>query len=188
MKGIVRYARLAAIGLIAASGFAAAAQQAPAIEDRIINSPSVRSISIQGLRAAPKPRKDAGVQAGEALRVAVPGKSDQPWTIAASTPIQKPVKAGDEIVLAFWARLEKGAEGATTATLPYNAVQLSSAPYTPLFNGPAEIGPEWKMHEIRGKADKDYPAGALVVSMHLATGKQTVDLGPVFVLDMGAAN
>jgi hypothetical protein len=38
---------------------------------------------------------------------------------------------------------------------------------------------------VKGKADKDYPAGALNVSLHLATAKQTVDLGPVFVLDMG---
>ena len=69
--------------------------------------------------------------------------------------------------------------------LPYNAVQLASAPYTALFNGPVTIGPEWKLHEVKGKADKDYAGGTLNASLHLATAKQVVDLGPIFVLNMG---
>lgn len=44
------------------------------------------------------------------------------------------------MVLAFWARLEKGEGGATTASLPYNAVQLASAPYSPLFTNGVTIG------------------------------------------------
>ncbi len=41
------------------------------------------------------------------------------------------------------------------------------------------------MHELRGRATRDYAAGELNVSIHLATAKQTVDIGPVFVLNMG---
>ena len=41
------------------------------------------------------------------------------------------------------------------------------------------------MMQIQGKADHDYAGGKLNVSIHLATAKQIVDLGPVFVLDMG---
>ncbi len=48
-----------------------------------------------------------------------------------------------------------------------------------------ELGSEWKMVEIRGKADRNYAPGELKVSIHLATGKQTVDFGPVVVLDLG---
>jgi hypothetical protein len=185
MKGTACALWLSILVPLVAATAPAAAQETGGVEDKIINAPSVRSYSVMGLRAAPKPRKDASVQAGEALRIVVPAKSERAWEISASTPIQKPVKAGDELVLAFWARLEKGENGATTATLPFNAVQLSSAPYTPLFSGAVEIGPEWKMHELRGKADKDYAAGTLNVSIHLASAKQTVDLGPAFVLDMG---
>ena len=101
------------------------------------------------------------------------------------TAIDKPVKAGDSLMFAFWVRLEKGEGGATTTTLPYNAVQLSSAPYTSLFVSPAEIGPEWKLVEVRGKADADHAAGTLKATIHLATGEQTVDLGPMFVVNLG---
>lgn len=185
MKGTACALWLSILILPSSVALPAAAQESGGVEDKIINAPSVRSYSVMGLRAPPKPRKDAGVQGGEALRIVVPAKGANAWEISASMPIQKPVKAGDQLILAFWARLEKGENGATTATLPFSAVQLSSAPYTPIVSGALEIGPEWKMHELRGKADKDYPAGALNVSIHLATAKQTVDLGPAFVLDMG---
>ncbi|MEI9927696.1 MAG: hypothetical protein WDN44_08295 [Sphingomonas sp.] len=36
-----------------------------------------------------------------------------------------------------------------------------------------------------GKADKDYPKGALNAAFHLNTGRQTIALGIVAVLDQG---
>ena len=153
--------------------------------NKIVNRPPVTAWHIDGISGKPNIRNDPAVQYGKALRVEVPGKGQNPWSIAASNPIDKPVKAGDNLVLAFWARLEKGENGATTATLPYNAVQMSADPYTALFSGPVTIGPEWKMYEVKGQANKAYAGGQLNVSIHLATAKQIVDLGPVFVLDMG---
>ena len=166
---------------------AAAQEAAPAdsIVDKIINVPAPQAHRVDGLKSKPKIRKDEAVQGGQAVRINVPGKSDQAWTVAVASPITKPVKAGDRLVLAFWARLEKGDGGATSASLPYNSVQLAREPYSAVFGGPVTITPEWTLHEIDGTADKDYAAGDLVVSLHLATGKQTVDVGPVFVLDMG---
>jgi hypothetical protein len=174
----------AAASLALAAGPVGAQEQAPDdILSKIINVPAPSAYRVDGTRG--EVRKDEAVQGGKALRVAVPGKSDKPWSVAVANPISKPVKAGDRLVLAFWARLAKGEGGATSASLPYNAVQLAADPWTPVFTGPVTIGPEWKLHEVQGKADKDYAAGALNVSIHLATAKQTIDLGPVFVVNMG---
>jgi hypothetical protein len=153
------------------------------LASKIINAPAPAAFRVDGTKGTI--RKDDSVQWGKALRIEVPGKSEQAWTVGVASPITKPVKAGDRLILAFWARLAKGENGAISAALPYNAVQLASAPYTPLFNGGVTIGPEWKLHEIKGKADKDYAADSLNVAIHLATGKQTVDLGPIIVLDLG---
>ncbi len=154
---------------------------ATAQELNIINDPGAPQVN----GASARLRDDAAVQGGKALRVVVRAKGANPWDVAVQTPITKPVKAGDQLLFAFWARLDKGEGGATTTTLPYNAIQQSSAPYAALFAGPAELGPEWKLHEVRGKADADHPAGTLNATIHLATAAQTVDLGPIFVVNLG---
>ena len=165
---------------LAAMPLASAAAQDD-LSTQIINDPGNPSV----VGASPRLREDPAVQGGAALRIPVRRKGANPWDVAAETAIDEPVRAGDSLLFAFWARLEKGADGATTATLPYNAIQLSAAPYTALFAVPVEIGPEWKLHEVRGKADTDHPAGTLKATIHLATAEQTVDLGPLIVVNLG---
>ena len=147
----------------------------------IINDPGAPQVN----GASGRLRDDASVQGGKALRVVVRAKGANPWDVAVESAIAKPVKAGDQLLFAFWARLEKGEGGATATTLPFNGVQLSAAPYTALFAGPAEITSEWKLHEVRGKADADHAAGTIKATIHLATAAQTVDLGPIFVVNLG---
>ena len=186
MKVLIKAAFFAAACGVAA--IAAPAQQQPAEDDiasHIISVPVPDRYRVDGLQRGARVRSDPAVQGGKALRVPVPGRSEQAWSVAIAVPISQAVRAGDNLVLAFWARLEEGDHGATSATLPYNAVQMSSEPYTAVFSGPATIGPEWQMFEVRGRADRDYAADALNVAMHLATGRQTVDIGPVFVVNMG---
>jgi len=166
---------------------AAAQQGADDILSHVISVPVPRAYRLDGTQngARGQVRNDPGVQWGKALRVEVPGRNAQAWTTAVSVPINRAVHAGDRLVLAFWARLEQGENGATTASLPYNAVQLSGAPYTAVFSGGVTVTPQWQMFEINGQASRDYADGALNVAIHLATGRQTIDIGPVFVLDMG---
>ncbi len=183
MKG--RFAAFCAAAAVAAVALPhmLAAQGDSDLVKQIINRPPVTAWQISG--ASVKVYNDPGVQYGKAVRVSIPGKGEHPWSISASNAIDKPVKAGDNLVLAFWVRLEKGENGATTTTLPYNAIQMSHDPYTAVIGQPEEAGPEWKMMSITGKADRNYAAGDLNVTVQLATAKQIVDLGPVFVLDRG---
>jgi hypothetical protein len=166
--------------LIASAASQGAAQDASDMANRIINDPSNPTVTGASARLL----NDSKVQGGKALRVTVPRKGEHPWSASIGGPINKPVKAGDNLVLAYWVRLEKGEAGPTT-TLPYGGIQLSSAPYTSVVNDSAEIGPDWKLVQVKGKADKDYPAGALNVTIHVATARQTIDFGPVIALDMG---
>ena len=159
----------------------AVAIQGDDIASKIINDPSAPQI----VGAKSSVRKDDKVQGGKALRIVVPAKGKNNWDAFANSSIQKPVKAGDNLVLAFWARLEKGEGGAASSTLPFAGVQVSSPPYPSLFTEAVLVGPEWKLHQVKGKADKDHAAGTLGVSIHMANAKQTIDLGPVFVLNMG---
>jgi hypothetical protein len=171
---------LAALGAAWLAAAPAAAQDD--IAKQIINVPSPGAFTIYGLPEKPKIRKDASVQGGQALRVAVPGKGATPYAVGLSAPVTKAVKKGDKLVLAFWARFDK-AEG-TSVTIANVSVQLSSPPYTGFFGKSVDIGPEWKLYSVEGVADRDYAAGELAVAMHLATGKQVIDLGPIFLLDL----
>jgi hypothetical protein len=160
---------------------AVAAAQGDDIASKIINDPSAPQV----IGAKSSVRSDSAVQGGKALRIQVAAKGKNNWDAFASSPIQKPVKAGDKLLLAFWARLEKGEDGAATAILPFTGVQVSSPPYPSVFNEAVQVGRAWKLHQVKGTADKDYAAGSLGVSIHLANAKQTIDLGPVFVVNMG---
>lgn len=173
--------------LIAASVIAAAplapvsSQGAEDIAKQIVNDPAAPDVN--GAKASLV--DDPKAQGGKALRVQVARKGANPWDASVGGAIKKPVTKGDRLVLLFSARLEKGENGATTATLPYNAIQLASAPYSTVLTGSSQIGPEWKDFQVTGIADGNYPAGALKVTIQLATAKQTVDFGPIVVLDRG---
>lgn len=186
----VRILAVLCLAMTALVSAPAAAQQQSSEDDilnRVISVPNPRAYRVDGTQngAQSQVRNDSSVQGGKALRVQVPARSAQTWDTAVSVPINRAVRSGDHLVLAFWARLEQGDNGATSASLPYNSVQLAAAPYSAVFTGPATITPTWQMFSIEGQANRDYAANALNVSIHLATGHQTVDIGPVFVLNMG---
>lgn len=166
--------------LIALTCGSAAIAQAD-LASKIVNDPSAPQVN--GAKA--KVVDDSNAQGGKALRVAVTKKGQNNWDSAVESAIAKPVKAGDKIVLTFQARLEKAEGGAGSATIPYAAVQEAAAPYTGIVSGQVTVGPEWKLHQVEGRASKDYPAAALKATIHLGNAKQTIDFGPVVVLNMG---
>jgi len=174
-------ASAAAVLLCLAAPVAAPAQQGSDLASKIANDPGAPEVT--GGKAAL--RDDAAVQGGKALRIQVARKGANPWDTALASPVKKPVKAGDALLLAFYARLEKGDNGATTTTLPFAGVQLADSPWTPIFHEAVEVGPEWKLIQVKGKADRNYPAGKLKVTIHLANAKQVIDVGPVILLNQG---
>lgn len=156
----------------------------PDISKQIINSPTPETFNVYGLSTKPAVVKDKNVQGGRALRVPIASASDQPWSVGLISSINQPVKKGDKLVVAVWARAEKLPEGAQTAKIATIQVGLSKEPYTTVFKGEAEVGTEWKMVHVAGTVDRDYAAGDISVSLHLATAKQVIDIGPILLLDL----
>lgn len=163
--------------LVVGSTAAVAAQDD--LATKIVNDPGAPQV--RGAKA--RLVNDPNAQGGKALRVAVAKKGTNNWDSVVESAIKKPIKAGDSLILAFQARLEKGA--AATATLPFNAIQLNAAPYSTIISGPVDVGPEWKLQQIKGKADKDYAADTVKATIQLGDAARTVDLGPIMVINMG---
>lgn len=169
---------LAALAAIAPVG-AIGAQQSSG--DEVLNEPSA-NWNVYGPGQTHKGKRDKAVQGGGAMHVDIPAKPANAWDVGASSPIAKPIRKGDTLMLAFYARLTGG--GTDGKTRIAAAIQRASAPYDPIVNGEVEFGSEWTLVHIKGVAGADFPAGAANVALSLGTAAHSIDLGPVFVMSV----
>ncbi|TPG42504.1 hypothetical protein EAH79_01030 [Sphingomonas koreensis] len=178
---------LAAGAAAAASPLAAQAGGAPQaapsdILQKAINQPGT-NWQFYGGDDKGRPVKAPEVPGGEAVRVKIAAKGANPWDVGALSPIQKPIAAGDAILVAVYLRAPMVKDGETTA------VQIgatgNAAPYIPIAGADVTITNGWKLYYAAGKAGAAFAGGAAQASVQLAADKHVVDLGPVFVLDFG---
>lgn len=171
------------LGLLAVSAAAApfAAQGMGSQDDPgpMVNDPNPATFQVYGVPSPPKSVKDDAVQGGRALNIPVTG-SGTPYAVGINVPITNPIKAGDQLTVMFYAKLQKAEPGVTSAKITAQ-VQLSSAPYTAIASKPVDVPMEWKLFTANAVADKDYAKGALTAAFHINTGKQTIGLGLVAV-------
>jgi len=152
------------------------------ILDKAINLPG-SNWQVYGPNQASKMTKTTGIPGNQAMRVQVTAKGANPWDVGALSPIQKPVGAGDVLLVAVYARAPDLGEGQTTPiTITATA---TAAPYDGIAQGDATVAREWKLYYAAGKAGRAFAANTARVSVQLAAAKHVVELGPVFVLDFG---
>ena len=133
--------------------------------------------------AVPKAKYIAveGIPGGHAFRVKIT-KGVNPWDVQASSSIQGAINEGDVIMLLYYARAAEPAENGSSLTA---RVQLSGAPYTSALDMTSQITGEWKSYCAHRVASASLPEKQSNVSIHLATAKQVIELGPVFVFNFG---
>jgi hypothetical protein len=165
----------------------AADQAAQGIMKYAINKPST-AWNIYGPGQTNAPVKDKAVTGGGGVRVQVNTPTpDTPWTNSAGQAVGGKITKGDIITIAFWAKAEPIDGGPATANISSVRVQQSAEPWGGIVEGKIEpIGAEWKIYTVSGRATMDAAQGGAAVALHLSSAKQTVVLGPLFVLDFGA--
>jgi hypothetical protein len=109
-------------------------------------------------------------------------KGNNPWDVQANSPVAGAINQGDVIMLMYYARAAEPAEGGSKLTA---RVQLNSPPWTPVMDMTSDVTTEWKTHCAHRVASSTLGEKAGVVSIHLATAKQVIELGPVFVFNFG---
>ena len=152
-----------------------------------INKPSA-SWNVYGPGQTNGPVKDKAVIGGGGVRVRVTTPApDQPWLVGAGQAVQGKIAKGDILMVAFWAKAEPVDGGAAAATISSVRVQQSTAPYGGVVEGGSVTvsSPEWKLYTSRGRALIDADKGQAGVSLQMAGSRQTVVLGPLFVLNFG---
>ena len=192
MRKIALLAAVAVLGL--AGGLAGAAPvvaraaepAAEGIMKYAINKPST-AWNVYGPGQTNAPVKDKAVIGGGGIRVQVnTATPDTPWTNSAGQAVGGKIAKGDIITIAFWAKAEPVDGGPATANVSAVRVQQAAEPWGGIVEGKVEaIGGEWKIYSVSGRATMDVDKGGAGVALHLGSAKQTVVLGPLFVLDFG---
>lgn len=151
------------------------------IQKHLVNSPNVASWIAYGSQTS-KQIKDAGVQGGGAFEVQVTSPGPNVYTTAAQEDITGPIKAGDKLIVVLWL---KAAAAATSPTPLHVRMQVNSGAYDGILDSDINITNSWDRYVVQGVSAADHAKGAAVLVVQLGQAKQTIDLGPAFVLDMG---
>jgi hypothetical protein len=180
------FALISALVVLGAGGALAQDSQSSSddILQRAINAPSADSWSAYGRQRSSVIRSQ-GVVGERAFRVRVSQAGANAWEVGAKAAITGQINQGDVILLAYWARVEAPPDGEDTGVISSARLELVAAPYTVEFEAPARPTREWKMYYASGVASRAFSPGEAGVTLHLAGARQTIELGPVFVLNFG---
>ena len=164
----------------AASG---APRQGGSMLDKAVNNIHVNSWSVYGAGQTHQIITST-VQGGHAMRVDVTAAGGNTWDVGAGSVSTKPVQSGDVLLLAVWMRTERAPTGSDTGTAIIR-LQGNAEPYPDVVSAPVRPTGEWKLHFANAVADRDWAPGALGATVQLAGASQTIDLGPVFIFNLG---
>ncbi len=147
----------------------------PSVNALIANKPEVENWNTFGPGQMHWRKRENAVQGGVALRVDIDAKQKNPWDIRAQALTSRNIQKNDKLLFAFWAR--------NTGATPIPAtVQRIEAPYPVMGNARLTIGPEWKLYCVAGTANVDVKKGKFAGVLQIGTAKQTLELGPAFLL------
>lgn len=185
MRKFAMLAAVVALGAVAPS-VQAAQPAAEGIMKYAINKPSV-SWNVYGPGQTNAPVKDKAVIGGNGVRVQVSSPTpDKPWDASAGQAVNGKITKGDVITIAFWAKAEPVDGGPATANISSVRVQQAASPWGGIVEGKVAVTDgEWRIYTVSGRASMDAEKGGAGVALHLGSAKQTVVLGPLFVLDFG---
>jgi len=128
--------------------------------------------------------KSEGAPGGMAYQVKVKKKKKKHWETAIRIPMTESVSKGDVILVSYWAKATKPQKGKETGKISV-ALQRNIEPYDTVFEERVDIGKEWKLYNVAGKAKRDYAADKTNLNFNLAHAKQTLQFGQFYIMNLG---
>ncbi len=157
-----------------------------ALPGTLINDPTVVDWVVYGNSKKPKQVSAPETPGQFAMQLKVVKKGAQKYDMGVNVPIRTGITSGNIITIAFWARAVKAdtADGNGVVGVRINE---DKAPYDGFGDQDVKIGTKWKLYEAKMRATMTVTAGQAVAGFQLAGAKQTIEIGQVYVLDMGAS-
>lgn len=128
--------------------------------------------------------KSEGVPGGMAYRVVVKKSKRNAWDTATRIPMMTSIEKGDVILMSFWARTAKPPKGKETGNISVS-IQRNIEPYDSIFEERIDLGTEWKLHSVTGKAGRNFSEDKTQINFNLARAKQTIEFGQFYVMNLG---
>lgn len=185
---VVAFALLAGGGIalpvmVKADEAALAALQAQ-LPGKLMNDPTMLDWTVYGQGQKNKRVKTPGIGGGVALQVTSPSASDAAHSIGVNVPLTAGFTPGQAITVVFWARTVSADTPDGLGRLGVR-LQLNEAPYSGFGDSMLSIGGDWKMYEVKSQASISVDAEKAVLGFQVGAAKQVVEIGQIFVLDMG---
>lgn len=157
-----------------------------ALPGTLINDPTVVDWVVYGNSKKPKQVAAPETPGQYAMQLKVVKKGAQKYDMGVNVPIRAGITSGNMITVAFWARAVK-ADTADGNGIVGVRINQNKEPYDGFGDQDVKIGTEWKLYDAKMRSTMTLAAGQAVAGFQLAGAKQTIEIGQVYVLDMGAS-
>ena len=172
-QGINDAARTAALAALDAS-----------LPGKLINNPYDIKWNTEGSDFKEKIVDSKGAPGGMAYSVKVKKSKPNHWDTATRIPMSQNIAKDDVIIVSFWARAAKVRKGKETGKV-VAMLQRTAEPFDSIIEEHMDLGPEWKLHNVAGKAARDYAAEETSMNFNLAKAKQTIEFGQFYIMNLG---
>jgi hypothetical protein len=127
-----------------------------------------------------RPIDAPGIPGSRADTIMIERREDLAHVIGVSMKNQRSILKGDNIVAEVWLRAKP--EGVAQGAVVIDArLQEDGNGFRGLRETPLVLTSSFAKYEIRAHADKLFCPGNLNFALHLATGAQTIDIGPATI-------
>jgi Carbohydrate binding domain len=161
---------------------ATAYAQTPKSQFNPLNKPTPSSHKVYGNGQTHSIVSDPSVDGGKALRISVTN-AEKPWNAGLNSFIGGKIKVGDRVQAIVWLKLSK----ADLSTSPDVAllIQASEPPRTEFVKDTVTISDKWAPYSVEYTAENEMSSYSTQVGLQVAFGLQTVDIGPIYVYNLG---
>lgn len=151
----------------------------------LINSPDIFIANVFGDNETHRLVDDVDVTGGKALEITVKETGLNSWSTGVNWPSIRAVNKGDAVVLAFWAKGISAQNEAQTPIISPVRIQQSGEPYEEAASSAVYLSRDWKLYYTSGVSNHDIAPGSAGVSFHMGLTKQTLRLGPAYLVNLG---
>ena len=152
----------------------------------LLNNPNVSVANSFGDDQRGRHVNDQNVIGGKAFEVDVGSAGLNSWSAGVNWPTHTGIEKGDTVLLAYWARAVDVHNEAQTGNISAARVQQSKEPYDSAADQAASLDKKWRLYYAQGRSETRIEPGNSGISFHLGLAKQTVRIGPAYVLNYGS--